>query len=73
MQIRQKYETDGRCFAKRAGGCVILGEEVDDKQCGTYMCINYKPDGCKDWIRIDSRNGLVRLYPPEEVTSKWRR
>lgn len=65
MQIRHKYESDGKCFAKLVGGCQIFGTCAKD--CGTYLCNFYKPQGCKDWVRHDSKNGLVRLFPPEEV------
>jgi hypothetical protein len=67
MQIRHKYESDGKCFAKTTGGCLIFGGKCKTG-CGTYKCDFYKPDGCKDWIRCNSENGLVKLFPPEEVS-----
>lgn len=65
MEIRQKYESDGKCFAKMYSGCKILGTPCG-KDCGTYMCSFYKPMDCKDWVRHDSKNGLVRMFAPEE-------
>ena len=67
MQIRHKYETDGRCVSKLRDGCVVLGDECR-KECGTYGCPFYKPKGCQDWVRIEADNGLIRLFAPEEVT-----
>lgn len=68
MLIRHKYETDGRCFARVMGECGITGGKRMDG-CGTYMCVHYKPEGCEDWVRAnDDRKGLVRMFPPEEVT-----
>lgn len=29
MQIRSFHESDGRCFAKTAGGCTVFGKQVD--------------------------------------------
>lgn len=66
MEIRLFFESDGKCFAKMVGGCGILGTNID-LDCGTYMCKWYKPEGCKDWARLDTRN-MVRLYPPEDIT-----
>lgn len=64
MQIRWFYESDGRCFAQTADGCsALMG--VHGK-CGTYLCPLYKPVGCRDWVRLDTRH-VVRLYAPEEV------
>lgn len=68
MQVRFFHESDGKCFAKMIGGCAIYGEECGNK-CGTYLCKWYKPQGCKDWVRLDDRY-TVRLYPPEELEKR---
>ena len=65
MQVRLFYESDGKCFAKVGNGCAIYGEKCSNK-CGTYLCKWYKPDGCKDWVRLDGRYS-VKLYPPEDL------
>lgn len=67
MQIRHKYESDGRCVSKIAGGCLAMGGKCA-KDCGTYKCVFYKPEGCQDWYRDETPSGLVRLFPPEEVS-----
>ena len=60
----KKYK--GECFAKdMLGNCEAMTNT--DKNCGTYKCPFYKPEGCKDWIRFE--NGTdVYLIPPEEAT-----
>lgn len=35
------------------------------KSCGSYKCPFYKPQGCKDWIRVEDGHG-VSLVPAEE-------
>lgn len=54
----------------RYGGCKLL--TTDHKQCGTYKCPFYKPQGCKDWIRVEDRQG-VSLVPAEEYYRYRRR
>ncbi len=44
-------------------GCLILSG--GHKDCGTYACPFYKPEGCRDWIRLDLECG-VRLIPPDD-------
>ena len=62
--------TDEPCFAKtRFGGCKLL--VIMAKQCG-YECPFYKPDGCKDWIRVEDKQG-INLIPPEEFAKETRR
>ena len=55
------------CFASigygESSGCRVLSKMFDG--CGTYRCPFYKPEGCRDWIRIDDRMG-VNLIPPED-------
>lgn len=64
MQIRFFWESDGRCFAMMADGCACLNGL--NERCGTYLCPFYKPTGCKDWVRLDTR-AMVRLFVPEEL------
>ena len=62
--------TDEPCFGRtRIGGCRVLTALA--KECG-YKCQFYKPDGCKDWIRVEDRQG-VNLIPPEEYEKEIRR
>lgn len=35
------------------------------RECGSYRCPFYKPQGCKDWIRVEDEDG-INLIPPEE-------
>lgn len=43
--------------------CDALVHYLSD--CGTYKCPFYKPEGCKDWIRVEDEEG-ISLVPPEE-------
>ena len=62
--------TDEPCFARtRLGSCKLLVFMA--KECG-YKCPFYKPDGCRDWIRIDDKQGS-NLIPPEEFERAIRR
>lgn len=64
--IRREYsDGDGTCFAASVfNECMLMGGY--DEYCGSYKCPFYKPFGCKDWIKIEDRDG-VSLYPPEDV------
>lgn len=64
MQIRQFYESDGKCFARLIEGCAVL--HTMHPKCGTYLCPMYKPKDCKDWVRLDARH-MVKMFTPEEV------
>lgn len=57
------------CFAEigRNNGCRVLSKT--DDSCGTYRCPFYKPQGCREWVRIDDRMG-VNLIPPEDLGGK---
>lgn len=58
------------CFALgRDGGCRILVLKQDG--CGTAKCPFYKPYGCKDWIRKETKDGL-EFIPPEDYGKKRR-
>lgn len=58
------------CFGlSRTYDCRVL--KGGDVNCGTYKCPFYKPIGCKDWVRIEDRQG-VNLIPPEEAYGKRR-
>ena len=50
-----------KCFAELYGGCAIL---TDNSRCG-YRCPFYKPTGCEDWVRLETKNEIF-LIPPEE-------
>ncbi len=62
-------QVDEACFASigRKNGCRILMKTQPD--CGTYRCPFYKPQGCRDWVRIDDMMG-VNLIPPEDLGGK---
>lgn len=45
---------------------------IADEQCGSYRCPFYKPQGCKDWVRIEDEDGC-NLIPPEEYYDARRR
>jgi len=63
--IDLKYTHD-KCFAESFKGmCRILTTQSDT--CRTVNCPFYKPDGCKEWVRIEDERG-VNLIPPEEYT-----
>lgn len=56
------------CFALTYDGdCRVL--IMPHRNCCTYKCPFYKPDGCKDWVRIEDRQG-INLIPPEEAFAK---
>lgn len=65
---------EGPCFAsignEKHSGCRIL-HKIEEK-CGTYKCPFYKPKGCRDWVRIDDRQGS-NIIPPEEYEQLIRR
>ena len=62
--------TEEPCFAKsRMGMCKLL--TIMPERCN-YRCKFYKPNGCKDWIRVEDRQG-VNLIPPEEFEKEIRR
>lgn len=63
--INLKYVKDP-CFASapsRYGGCKLL--TAVDEMCGTYECPFYKPKGCKDWVRVEDKQG-ISIVPAEE-------
>ena len=57
-----------KCFARTYDGCVVLS--VIQPQCSP-KCPFYKPIGCTDWVRVDTRNQIF-LIPPEEYERKYR-
>ena len=68
--VQRAYtDGDGTCFASVAlnEGCSILSAIADS--CGTYRCPFYKPEGCKGWIRLNAKEGVV-LIPPEDYYTK---
>lgn len=57
-----------KCFAKSVRDSCRITSAVNDK-CGTYRCPFYKPEGCKDWVRIEDNTG-INLIPPEDFTRR---
>ena len=59
--------TREKCFAATDGMCgmKILNEEA----CNSYRCPFYKPQGCRDWIRVE-RADRIMLVPPEEYFAR---
>ena len=53
-----------RCFAMDEGICDAM--TIKQKHCGTWKCPFYKPEGCKEWIRLEDEYG-INLIPPEEA------
>lgn len=51
------------CRALMHDGCSV--NTGLHKECGTYRCPFYKPEGCGDWIRVEDEEG-INLIPPEE-------
>ncbi len=67
--IDLKYVHDP-CYAEMTGGaCRALSEKME--YCRSERCPFYKPKGCKEWIRVEDRNG-TNIVPPEEYY-KYRR
>lgn len=54
------------CFAITAHdkGCGLL--RAREPGCCTWRCPFYKPMNCKQWVRIEDRQG-INLVPPEEA------
>lgn len=70
--IRNHEDTDGICFGAvgsvaTGAGCLILS--AVNSECGTYNCPFYKPEACRDWIRLD-QGDTVELIPPNEYRNK---
>ena len=58
-------EIKDNCFAafEKEEGCSCLTAPYEE--CTAKACPFYKPDGMKDWIRVEDKDG-VNLLPPEE-------
>lgn len=63
MQRRKYKDTDGKCFADKAEECTVLGKK--QLWCGTYRCPFYKPNGCRDWVRVETAKYVI-MFAPEE-------
>lgn len=63
-----KYVRD-KCYGEMRGNCRVLS--VKSEKCRTPGCPFYKPEGCREWIRVEDRQGC-NLVPPEEY-EKYRR
>lgn len=55
-----------KCFASLYGGCAILTKLED---CG-YRCPFYKPIGCEDWVRYETKDQIFLISPEEYERSK---
>lgn len=56
------------CFALNVDGD-CRARSTPHAKCCTYKCPFYKPVSCKDWVRVEDRQG-VNLIPPEEYRRK---
>lgn len=62
---------DDPCFGEIAGKrCAILSK-VTTKDCRTYKCPFYKPKECREWVRVEDRDG-INLVPEEEYHRRRR-
>ena len=58
------------CYAEMLhGGCRALS--VKSELCRSWKCPFYKPQGCKEWIRVEDKQG-INIVPPEEYV-RYRR
>lgn len=65
MILTRKYsDSDGRCFAD-FNGAECLATEGYVKECRTYLCPFYKPQGCKDWVKLEHAD-YIEMIPPED-------
>lgn len=62
--------TESPCYGYSRGYCMVL--RTKDKNCGTAKCPFYKPQGCKDWVRVEDEQGK-NLVPIEEWRKTWMR
>ena len=61
IDLKSTYDN---CYAESLKGtCKILISK--SKHCRTHRCPFYKPQGAKEWIRVEDKKG-VYLVPPEE-------
>lgn len=53
------------CWAvTKAGECKLLRRK--EPGCNSHRCPFYKPKDCRDWLRIEDRQG-INLIPPEDI------
>ena len=52
-----------KCFADGLGECRVLSETITTECNAT--CPFYKPKGCNDWVRIDTKTSVYLLTPEE--------
>lgn len=54
-----------KCFAalQHGKGCTVLA--AAEEKCSAADCPFYKPEGLKDWVRVEDKDG-INLVPPEE-------
>ena len=67
IDLRQTTE---KCFAARDGACGI--KLFASGICNSCRCPFYKPQGCKDWIRVEESSNIT-IVPPEEYFETRRR
>ena len=58
-----------KCYAEISHDCSLLVETAE--QCN-YKCAFYKPKGCRDWIRVETKRHIC-IVPPEEYAFAIRR
>ena len=54
-------------LASYDSGCKLL--IAKEPGCCSYKCPFYKPINCRDWVRIEDKDG-INLIPPEEAYGK---
>lgn len=71
MLIREKKDSDGKCFGflDLSSTCNFLTE--CHKECGTYECPFYKPRDKAAWIRVE-KGRRVALFTSSEYFSTYR-
>lgn len=63
-------KTTDPCYAEMVhDGCRALSEK--SKYCRSWKCPFYKPEGCKEWVRVEDKQG-INIVPPEEYV-RYRR
>lgn len=68
--IRLEETRQPCCHFSAAVECSAM--TTADERCGSYRCPFYKPEGCRDWVRIEDNDG-INLMPPEEYYTAKRR
>ena len=61
--IDLQYIHEPCCSEMANDGCRAMTDKSEF--CRSSRCPFYKPQGCKDWIRVEDRQG-ISVVPPEE-------